>query len=303
MPRLFHIGSLIAAVILAASACARAEPPTPVPTSPPTAASGAPGDSIEEIVSSGQVRRYRLHIPPGYRPGQPMPLVINLHGYSSNAAQQEQVSGMSLKADQAGFIAVHPEGLGEPQAWHFGPGPQADADLGFIRDLIRRLESQWSIDPARIYATGISNGAQMTNYLACALSDRIAAVGPVSGGYFRAEECQAGRPVPVIAFHGTADHLIPYEGQGPLLPAREWAAAWAARNGCAPTPTVTFQHGQVTGETWSGCREGADVVLYTIAGGGHAWPGSGMVPQLGITTQDINATDVIWEFFAAPPRR
>jgi polyhydroxybutyrate depolymerase len=159
-----------------------------------------------------------------------------------------------------------------------------------------------SIDPGRIYVTGISNGAQMTNRLGCESSDLIAAIAPVSGGYSGAEECRPGRPVPVVAFHGTADHLIPYEGKGQLLlPAREWAAAWAARNGCNSKPTVTFQHGQVSGETWGGCRQGAEVVFYTVEGGGHSWPGSDMVPQLGITTKDINATDVIWEFFVAHP--
>lgn len=85
------------------------------------------------------------------------------------------------------------------------------------------------------------------------------------------------------------------------MPAREWAAGWASRNGCDQTPKVTFQKGQVTGETWGNCRDGADVILYTIEGGGHSWPGSDMLPQLGITTKDINATDVIWDFFAAHP--
>jgi polyhydroxybutyrate depolymerase len=172
-----------------------------------------------------------------------------------------------------------------------------------MRDLIRHLRSQLSVDPAHVYVTGISNGAQMTNRLGCELSDLVAAIAPVSGGYPRAEACQPVRPVPVVAFHGTADHLLPYAGQGQLLlPVREWAAGWAARSGCGPTPTVTFQRGQVTGETWGNCHEGADVVLYTVEGGGHSWPGSDMLPQLGITTKDINATDVIWEFFAAHPR-
>jgi polyhydroxybutyrate depolymerase len=197
---------------------------------------------------------------------------------------------------------VHPEGLGTPQTWHFGVATEAQADLMFFRDLISYLEGQWSIDPKRIYVTGMSNGAQMMNHLGCELSDIIAAIGPVSGGYPSLHSCNPVRPMPVVAFHGTADNLIPYEGQGQiLLPARERAAGWASHNGCDHTPMVTFQKGQVTGETWGNCRDGADVILYTIVGGGHSWPGSDMLPQLGITTKDINATDVIWDFFAAHP--
>ena len=141
----------------------------------------------------------------------------------------------------------------------------------------------------------------MANRLGCELSEAVTAIAPVSGGYSPAQECRPARSVPVVAFHGTADPLLPYEGQGRLLlPIREWAAGWSARNGCEATPAVTFQHGQVTGETWNGCRDGADVVLYTVAGGGHSWPRSDMPAQ--ITTQDINATDVMWEFFTAHPR-
>jgi polyhydroxybutyrate depolymerase len=259
-----------------------------------------PGNYIEQIVSGGQERQYRLHIPTGYEQDKAVPLVINLHGFNSNAEQQERVSQMSAKADQASFIVVHPEGLGSPQTWHVGPKAEGIADLQFIGDLIRHVQSQFNIDQSRIYATGISNGAQMTNRLGCELSDVVAAIAPVSGGYPPTQECRPVRPMPVVAFHGTADKLIPYEGQGHLLlPAREWAAAWAAQDGCASTPMVTFQQGEVTGETWSNCSEGVEVTFYTIQGRGHSWPGSDMPAE--ITTQDINATDVIWKFFEAHP--
>lgn len=306
--RQFHLVSIcIIAIALVAVACSQSERQgqvsAPIPTVTRSAGQDAPGDYVETMVSGAQTRQYRLHIPPSYQAGKPEPLVINLHGLNSNAAQQEQVSKMSVKADKAGFIAAHPEALGSPQTWHFGPGAEGVADLGFIRDLIRYLQGQLSIDSARIYVAGMSNGAQMTNRLGCQLSDLVAAIAPVSGGYPRLEDCRPVRPVPVVAFHGTADNLIPYEGQGRvLLPVREWAAAWAACNACSPTPAVTFQHGQVTGETWGNCRAGADVTLYTIKDGGHSWPGSDMAPQLGITTKDINATDVIWDFFAAHPK-
>lgn len=131
----------------------------------------APGDYVEELVSSGETRRYRLHIPPTYRPGAALPLVINLHGLNSNAAQQERLSGMSRKADAAGFVAVYPEGLGDPQTWHFGPEQGGAADLQFLRDLIGRMQQWLGVDPARVYMTGISNGAQMANRAGCELAD------------------------------------------------------------------------------------------------------------------------------------
>jgi polyhydroxybutyrate depolymerase len=309
-PRYYLLTSgLLIAVALIGAACARPLRQTSEPPATAAATSGAgshaPGDYVETIVSGGQTRQYRLHVPPSYQPGQAWPLVISLHGFNSNGTQQERFSKMSVKADQAEFIAAYPEGLGNPQAWYFGPGAQGVADLDFMRNLIHHLESQLSIDPARIFATGISNGAEMTNRLGCELSDQVAAIAPVSGGYPRAEACRPVRPVPVVSFHGTADKLLPYEGLGQgqlMLPVREWAAGWAAQNGCSSTPAVTFQRGQVAGETWGNCQAGADVVLYTVAGGGHSWPGSDIAPESGITTQDINATDVIWDFFAAHPK-
>ena len=258
------------------------------------------GDHIVEISIDGQNRQFRLHVPPTYHSNQPVPLVLNFHGYNSNAAQQENVSQMSAKADQAGFVVAYPEGLGDPQTWHVGPREERNADLEFIQELVSNLQGQLSIDPARIYATGISNGAQMANLLGCELSEIFAAIAPVSEGYPPTQECNSSRPVPVVAFHGTSDRLIPFEGQGRLLlPAHDWAAAWAARNGCDPVPYVSFQNGDVTGETWGNCHEDAEVTFYTIQGGGHSWPGSDMPTE--ITTQDIDATDVIWDFFSAHP--
>jgi polyhydroxybutyrate depolymerase len=304
---LFYQLSLSLGLALLIVACARIERrEQPATAGPPTGviadqgASG-PGNTIEEVVSGGQTRRYRLHIPPDYRPGQAMPLVIILHGFSSNAEQQEKMSQMSAKAGAAGFIAVYPEGLGNPQQWRFGGGPESQADVNFIRDLIQRLQAQRNIDPKAIYVTGISNGAQMSYRLACDLSETVAAIGLVSGGYPPFKNCQPVRPVPAVVFHGTADNVLAYEGQPPvMLPVREWTAEWPARNGCEPLSKVTFQKGEVTGETWDNCRNNATVTLYTIADKGHSWPGSNMPAR--ITTRDINATDVMWDFFAAHPQ-
>ncbi len=303
----YPVALLALAFLLSVSACTRLAPRLPVsapPVSTPSASASeplGPGEYVENITSSGQVRQYRLHVPAGYTSEHPLALIVNLHGFNSNAQQEEQVSQMSVKADAAGFIVVYPEGLGSPESWKFGSLAEGQADVQFIRDLIQHLSSQLRIDPKRIYATGISNGAEMSYRLACDMSDTLAAVGLVAGGYPPFQDCQTTRPVPVVVFHGTDDRLLPYDGHPPLLlPVREWAMNWAARNGCTPTPQVTFKQGDVTGETWSNCQQGADVVLYTIAGKGHSWPGSNM--PAAITTRDINATDVMWQFFTAHPK-
>ncbi len=220
--------------------------------------------------------------------------MINLHGLGETTAEQELLSGMSRKADETGFVVAYPEGQGDPVSWDLGPGPRGKADLDFIRDLVHRLESDLGVDPARVYATGISNGGGMASHLGCEAADTFAAIAPVSGAYLVSESCRPSRPVPVLAFHGTGDRVVPYDGQGRVLPpVRDWASGWAARNGCTQGPRQTFQNGDVIGESWEGCKDDATVTLYTIKDGGHTWPGS----ALG-ATKDIDATDVIWRFFA-----
>jgi polyhydroxybutyrate depolymerase len=255
-----------------------------------------PGNYVVELESSGQPRQFRLHIPQVYLAGNPASLVINLHGLGGSGIQQDLLSGMSAKADEAGFIAVHPEGRGDPQSWYVGPavGGQQE-DVQFIRDLINCLKGQLTIDADRIYATGFSNGGGMVNRLGCDLADVIAAIGPVSGAYLSHDACQPTRPVPVVAFHGTADEIVPYEGGEALPPIPQWASDWAVRNGCVSTSMITYSEGDVTGETWGNCTDEAVVTLYTITGGKHWWPGS---PG---ATQFIDATDTIWEFFSAHP--
>ena len=266
-----------------------------------------PGATVRNTLdSAGEKRLFLLHVPSSYKAGDSLPLVFNFHGYESNAAQQEQISEMSPLADSASFIVVYPEGLGNPQAWQTGPEGLRDVDQEFIRDLVQLLEAKLRIDPNRIYATGISNGAQMAIRLGCETVDIFAAIAIVSGSYPSAESCAPSRPVPLIAFHGTAARSLPFNGGGLtggyILPAREGASKWAKRNGCAAWPEVTYQNGDVTGETWGGCRGNADVTFYTIHDGGHTWPGSNTALLYDIATQDIDATQAIWEFFNSHPK-
>jgi len=261
----------------------------------------------DQILSGGVARHFLLHVPPSYD-GMPIPLVLNFHGYGSNSRQQENLSGMSQKADEVGFIVVYPDGLASypqsvKQAWYTGPGGQGDADRQFMRDLIDHLEDRYTIDPKRIYATGISNGGEMTDRLACDLSDVIAAVAPDAGAYNFWENCGPSRPVPVLAFHGLDDAIIPYTGNEPhaMTPSIEtWAAAWAVRNECRSGPEISTPADTVTVRTWTDCGQNADVILYTLEGHGHSWPGSAVMPPR-ITSQAVNATDLMWDFFTQHP--
>lgn len=250
-------------------------------------------------------------MPPAYDGGGALPVVINLHGFSSSAEEQAAYSGFPAKGAAEGFIVVTPQGVGDPPFWNMVGVALLQDDVAFISDLLDALESQLCIDPQRVYATGISNGAGMSNRLACDLSGRIAAIGTVAGTAFPVN-CAAPRPVPVIAFHGTADPLVPYAG-GPINaglslrlnlqapPAEEAIASWAEHNGCTTGPSRESVSAHVERIAYDGCDAGASVELYAIAGGGHTWPGASDVPRLGATTHEISATELIWAFFAAHP--
>lgn len=258
--------------------------------------------TLDRTLSSGGVtRHYLLHVPTSYQQNNSVALIINFHGFNSNSKQEENLTGMSAKADREGFIVVYPDGINS--TWFAGPGKDGQQDQQFIRDLIASLESQYSIDPKRIYATGISNGGGMTNRLGCDMADLVAAIAPDSGAYNFWQDCKPSRPVPVLAFHGLDDNIVPYDGGTPKLmepPIEEWAASWATINGCSSTPSITTPVDSVTVRTWSGCENSADVILYTLANHGHSWPGSPVMPK-SITSQAVNATDLMWDFFKTHP--
>jgi polyhydroxybutyrate depolymerase len=267
-----------------------------------------PLDAVWTLGSDAGARSYRVHVPASYDPARPMPVVLDFHGYTSNGAEEEYLDHMTVKGDAAGFIVVQPDGLNN--SWNAGAccGQSASAgvdDVGFVGAMVDALEEKLCVDTARVFATGMSNGGFMSHRLACELSDRIAAVAPVAGVNGVAE-CNPTRPVPVLHFHGTDDPTIPYAGNAE----RKWRSVkestqgWVTRNACKAPPVETLAKGNVHCVTYGECKDGADVTLCTVLGGGHTWPGGAHIPGIvhqGMTTHDVSADDVIWTFFENHP--
>jgi len=263
------------------------------------------------LVSSGQKRDYLLHVPPKYDRAKPTALVISMHGAALWPAAQMKTTQWNKVADEQGFIVVYPSGTGFPRIFPM-EGDALTADVRFISDLIDTLEAGYNIDRSRIYADGFSNGGGMAFALSCTLSDRIAAVGIVAGAQLLPWSwCTDSRPVPMIAFHGTADPIVPYEGgrtsksptRMPFPSVRKWTAGWAARNRCGAEAVESAVAGHVSRLEYTKCAEGATVVLYTVGGGGHSWPGGRPIAEwwVGPTSHEIDATGVMWAFFLDHP--
>lgn len=282
--------------------------PTLTPTTAPTPTArkiDEPGDYRSTITLDDTTRSFIVHIPPGYSIDEPLPLVINLHGRTSNMFQQMEFSGLAEKADEEMFLVASPQALGDTPTW-FGaaPGPGGEDDLYFLQALLDHLQKKLSVDPARIYITGLSNGATFANRLACVYSDQIAAIAPVAGGHIGFQDCEADNPVAVVAFHGKQDEIIPYEGNEINPPVRDWVTAWAERNNCQDEPREDEPAPNVLEETWQNCDEKATVKLYTLDDVGHAWPGSDAYsPGGGASQTSVDATDLMWEFFENHPRQ
>ena len=267
-----------------------------------------PSSPLWTMTYKGLFRRYYVHVPKGYDPTKAWPVVFDVHGHSSSATQQMLYSGMNGKADREGFIAVHPQGFGTPtKSWNAGSCcPPASTlkldDLEFFKAMLAELEKRLCVDRRRIHVAGMSNGAFMAYRLACELSHRIASVGIVAGVLVK-NPCSPSRPVPVLAFHGTKDNVVPINGSKllGLPPVSDAIGFWVAHNRCGGTPKRVYQFGDVTCDSYSGCTARAEVRLCTVKGGGHTWPGGLPVPHLGHTTKDINATDQLWHFFKNHP--
>ncbi|MGH2830019.1 MAG: extracellular catalytic domain type 1 short-chain-length polyhydroxyalkanoate depolymerase [Actinomycetota bacterium] len=282
--------------------------------------------SVDQTIEVGGIRRtYVLHVPAALPANAAVPLVFVLHGGGGAGRQIERETRFSDLADRNGFIAIYPDGI--DRSWNDGRGdPQIGAqranidDVAFIAALIEALSQRYRIDPRRVYSTGISNGGFMSQLLAARLSGRIAAIAPVAGGMGPAvlASLRPEQPVSVLMINGTADRLVPYAGgpvarnRGATAPVPEIVQKWAEVDRCAANPPTAAlpdvdpaDGSRVKVTTYSPCAQRTEVVLYTIDGGGHTWPGgSQYLPRLivGPVNRDINASEVIWKFFADHPR-
>ena len=268
------------------------------------------GNKSGSLDIGGRTRRYFLHAPPGYDGKKPLPLVLVLHGGGQSPESAERMSGMSAKADKEGFLAAYPSGTGRSSrmpTWNSGNccgyAMQNNADdVTFLRALIDKLEHDYTVDPKRIFVTGISNGGMMSYRIGCELADKIAAIAPVEGA--QNTDCRPSGPVSVIVFHGTADRLVPFNGGSTPFQigskrsdssVTNAIAFWVKKDGCSLTPKHD-ENGAAHTDIYSGCKNGTGVALYTIQGGRHLWPGS------RISGNSVEATDLMWSFFVQHPK-
>jgi len=299
----------------------------------PEAAGLTPGDVRVDTTSGGQPRWYFQQVPTAHDGETPMPLVVDLHGYSEGAEVHRLGSGMGAFGEAEGFATITPNGQANPVPLWAATSGSVDSD--FLDLVLDEAEANLCIDTNRVYFTGHSNGAFMTSAMVCDHADRIAAAAPVSGIQL-IDGCDPANPVPIVTFHGTEDPFVPYsggvgsavsklpspDGTGSLadvveespdttvaaddtMDVQEVTAVWAERNGCNAEVTEEKVADDITTLTWD-CPNGADTVVYRIEGGGHTWPGSeflaGAVDLVGTTTFSIDANEVMWEFFQQHPR-
>jgi polyhydroxybutyrate depolymerase len=306
------------AVLVAAGGCARRSPAPPASTSSPQT-SLPTGASNRSLTHNGRIRTYIVYVPASVDAAKPVPLVFVLHGGTGNAESAVGTSGFDGVADKNGFVAVYPDGTGrlsstELLTWNGGDccgyaQEQNIDDVGFLRAVVTDLQAHLNVDANRIYATGMSNGGILAQRLGCQAADVFAAIAPVSGT-LNYQPCNPSRPVSVIEFHGTADTHIPYAGgYGPdSLVNVDFASVsasvgfWASFDGCGAT-AATNSFADISHQVWTGCGGGTSLELYTVEGGGHAWPGGqGGWADSDTPTQSINASALIWAFFAAHPK-
>jgi len=287
-------------VVGAATATPQAQGCTPARTH-------ASGDFDQTITVGGISRTYILHVPAGYDGTKFAPVVLAFHGVAQTGRQMLDYTRLGSLADQRGFIAVAPDGTGIPSRWNSGKSAGEPNDVEFVRNLLATISAKLCVDPDRAFAAGFDAGGGMSRVLACNLADRIAAIGTVAS---TSVQCIAN--VPMIAFHGTADPLVPFDGGpiaaqaggGTLPPVRRSASEWSRALGCDGLPTISRPAASVELSTFTRCQLGdGDVLLYTLLGGGHTWPGAAPSPDPtgGSANVAIDATAVMWDFFVSHP--
>jgi polyhydroxybutyrate depolymerase len=280
--------------------------------------SAQPNDITGSLEYGGAHRTYLLHLPASYDGEKAVPLVFAFHGGGGDGQGMQSLTHLNRIADEQGFLVVYPDGL--DKQWNDGRpeiNPGVD-DVGFISTLIDKLEEDYDIDTGMIYSTGISNGGFFSQRLAFELSDKIAAVAPVAAllGENLSRTTSPSGPIPIMIIMGTDDPLVPWNGgeinagladRGRVLSEPATISFWVKTNGCSQTPTVDYYPDRdasdgtrIRREVYSGGLDSSEVVLLAVEGGGHTWPGGTQYASerlIGKTSKDIDAGEVIWEFF------
>lgn len=279
------------------------------------------GAEYGELRHQGKDRTYLLYTPKSYNGDKPAALVMVLHGGRGNAKKTVERTGFNEVADREGFLVAYPEGISNN--WNDGRSTissKAD-DVGFITSLIDHIAKQRNIDDKRVYVTGLSNGGTMTQRLACESPDRFAAFAAVIANMPSDLEaiCKSKYPVPIMIINGKDDKLMPWaggeikkgrfskSGGGAILSAEKTTQFWVNKNQCHDNfeqiklPDKDPDDGtRIEMFKYAGCKNGTEVILYAVDGGGHTWPGSKIKPAARISgkvSQDMNASEVIWGFF------
>lgn len=303
---------------------AGAEAAPAVPSAGCDAGATAQADQVEVALPVRDAeRRYLLSAPAREAGDEPLPLVLDFHGLAEGAEVHAGMTQLGPLGIEEGFVTVFPHGRGQPVAWDVGTDPATNDDLAYVAAVLDRVEQERCIDTARVYATGLSNGAMMSSAVACAMADRVAAIAPVAG-IALPEPCELARPVPVLTIHGTADPILLFNGGvgtgvldaalGGEAPAAttttappdldgagypETVLGWAELAGCETAATDESVSDDVIRRTYD-CPEDAPVEFLIVEGGGHSWPGSefsrSIESVVGPTTFDIDASREVWEF-------
>jgi len=286
----------------------------------------AAGANPDSQPHDGLSRTFGVYVPPSYdlNGAGPAPLLLLFHGGFGSGDQVFANARMMDLADDEGIIVVSPDGVASPggiRTWNAGgccgyAVSQNIDDVGFVAALLDQLGQSLCLDLRRVYAAGMSNGAMLSYRLGCELSARIAAIGPVAGSDMTAS-CAATRPVPVMHVHGSADMHVPWVGGlgcgpagVPYVSVEDSIGGWIERNTCSGPTTLYHDEGDGHCERRGSCPSGADVVLCTIAAGGHSWPGgtppgSAGLPgcPFGPQSTTFSATRNLYEFFRQHPLR
>ena len=258
------------------------------------------GLSDHTLTSAGEQRSYVLYLPEDAG-SDPLPLVFSLHGSGYVPQDQVDTSGFTDLADQHGFAVVFPAGIfansGSARSWNANVEAGVD-DVQFIRDMIADVVGMTSIDRSRVYVSGFSGGARMSSRVACELSDVLAAAAPVAGLQYP-DDCTLRRPIPIITFHAIDDPVNQYTVGDDSRPYWRMGVEtaldkWRQANGCTLGNTDDRLAQHVTYYRWTDCSGNSEIHFYLTETGRHTWPGS----VDGNANQEINASELIWQFFS-----